>query len=221
MGKLRRAPHLLEAFRAAEMGEGEQGLRPRPRPPMEADRPSAGAPAGPRQVTLGEFPCLIVRISARMVAVVVVGVLVLAVVAFVLGRVSGGAKKVAPAVASEQEPAAGAGAPTTESRRAALPEAVPPGPAPTTPSKPEVAQAAVFTVQVATYGAGKVGAAEELKSRLLSEGIPDVMVVRIGNQYRVCVGRFPTADNAVAKLALKRVRELSPDFRTAYINQLR
>ncbi len=211
MGKLRRAPHLLEAFRAAEMGEGEQGLRPRP--PMEADRPSAGTPAGPRQVTLGEFPCLIVRISARMLAVVVVGVLVLAVVAFVLGRVSGGAKKVGPA--------AGARAATTESRRAALPEAVPPGRAPTTPSKPEVAQAAVYTVQVATYGAGKVGAAEELKSRLLSEGIPDVMVVRIGNQYRVCVGRFPTADNAVAELALKRVRELSPDFRTAYINRLR
>jgi len=35
------------------------------------------------------------------------------------------------------------------------------------------------------------------------------------------VGRFPAADNEVAKLALKRVRELGPDFRTAYINQLR
>ena len=42
----------------------------------------------------------------------------------------------------------------------------------------------------------------------------------IGNQYRVCVGRFPSAEDEAAKLVLERVQALSPEFSGAFINRL-
>ena len=222
MGKVRRGPHLLEAFRAAEVGEAEQGVVAPPQ--VQTDRRPARGAAGPWELALGESPCLVVRASAGTLAAVLVAGLAVVVIVFLLGRVSGGPEDVGSGEATptgEQAPAAEARAPTTESRRAALPAAVTAAQAPTGPARAPAAQVPVYTVQVAIYGSGHPNRAEDLKTFLLSKGIPDVEVVQVGNQYRVCVGRFPSADDEAAKLALKRVRELGPDLGSAYVNRLR
>jgi len=175
-------------------------------------------PAGPREVALGEHPCLVLRVSAGVLAAVALVAMALAVALFALGRASAGGKE--SRVAARPEGAAPeVPPPSPGERRASLPAAVTPERETAAPSPKPVTP--VYTVQVATYGSGKASMAEELKTLLLSKGIPDVTVIQVGNQYRVCVGRFPSPDAEAVKLALERVQALGPDFRTAFVNRLR
>lgn len=221
MGKVRRSPHLLEAFHAARMGEGPDAgpaVHPGVRPPE-----AGGAGEGPLEVTLGESACLVLRFSAGVLAAVVLVGLALVLGAFLLGRLTAGGEPRGTAAPTRPAARSATPAPGSRSRRAALPSAVSPKTSRPAGGETQPATAAatpVYTVQVAVYGSGKVAQAEELKTFLLSKGIPDVTVVQIGNQYRVCVGRFPSADDEGVKLALRRVRELGPEFRTAFVNRL-
>ena len=214
MGKIRRNP-LLEAFRAAEVGDREHGA---PDQAQVRRRREPATAKEPLDVNLGDTPFLVVRLSVGALVALVAGVVALVAVAFLLGQTFRSAEKTEPAQGHPQAPAAEVTPLTTRSRREALPAAVPPGPAPTGAPKAEATP--LYTVQVAIYGSGNVSRAEELKTSLLSRGIPDVEVMTIGNQYRVCVGRFPSAEDEAAKLALERVQALSPEFSGAFINRL-
>ena len=216
MGKVRRNP-LLEAFRAAEVGDRDQSA---PAHVQAGDRRGPSGPAAPSEVTLGDTPFLVVRLSVGALVALVAGVVALVAVAFLLGQAYGGAEQAEPAQGHPQAPAAEVPPPTPVRRRAALPAAVAPGLAPTGARKAEGTPSSVYTVQVAIYGSGNVSRAEELKTSLLSRGIPDVEVMAIGSQHRVCVGRFPSAEDEAAKYALERVQALSPEFSSAFINRL-
>jgi len=216
MGKVRRNP-LLEAFRAAEVGDREHGA---PDQAQVRRRREPTTAKEPLDVNLGDTPFLVVRVSAGVLLALVAGVVAVVAVAFLLGQTYGGAGKAEPSEVPSQAPPAQTAPPTSGERRQALPAAVPPGAAATGAAKAKTTPAPLYTVQVAIYGPGNVSRAEELKTSLLSRGIPDVEVVAIGNQYRVCVGRFPSADDEAAKLALQRVQALSPEFSNAFINRL-
>lgn len=229
MGKVRRSPHLLEAFHAARMGEGQEMG---PGVPSRVGPEGASGRSVPLEVTLGEPAYMVLRLSAGVLVGAAVAAVVLLVGAFTIGRLTAGAAGAKPAAgvppAKPAAAAAPAAAPRSGSRRASLPPAVSPRPSgsaagtgSTAAAGPPGTPTPVYTVQVAVYGSGKVAQAEELKTFLLSKGIPDVMVIQVGNQYRVCVGRFPRADDEGAQLILKRVKELSPEFRSAFVNRLR
>ena len=214
MGRLRSGPHLLEAFRAAAHREDQ----PLPAQARFRPRQAAEAPSPAHELSLGEPPCLVIRVSATVLATVVVVAVVVLVAAFLLGRNSVGHPQAEVKPAAGQAPAPDA-APTEAKRRASLPAAVPAASA----GGAEAAQAAVYAVQVATYGPGKANVAEDVATFLRSRGFPEVEVRQADSQHRVLVGKFPASDDPVAGellQLLKRERYGNSDFRSAYVVRL-
>ena len=219
MGKMRGGPHLLEAFRSSAMGGAER----LPSAPTQRPSPRPTTPeAPPREVTLGEHACLVLRLSAGVLAALVLVVLALGVVLFAVGRLS---VRLKPAELLEEPKTALplAPSPAPGDRRAALPPAVPPsgevgGPAPEVGAVPPV-----YSIRVSTYGAGKGNLAEEFATFLRSQGFPDVEVRLLDKEYRVYVGRFPRQDDPVAQRLLEQVKRLhysSSDLSSARVTTL-
>ena len=220
MGKARRGPHLLEAFRSVG-GEEGRGLPARATPARR--EPSVSPPGRPWELALGERPCVLIGLSAGSLAAVVSAAVGLAVVLFAVGRATAPVAETGEASAADAagvvEPASGT------ARREALPPAVGPGEATAEPPAPTGTVTPVYTVRVITYGPGQSAKAEEFALFLRNQGFrPEHVVVRpAGRDYVVYAGRFPSRDDEVALEGLKLVKELrypKSDFSSASIVEL-